>query len=242
MQILQHGVWRWAMRGVWTSVLFCNIVDRQTNERAIGDSILAKICWSVCETETCILDSQSNFLHFGLLIASLAQILTDLLQFKFWFMLGPYDIINEAIHESFQKHIHNSMIHMYTKFEDDTFVRSSVITKNVIFLIKEYSVRLWCHPVTSSMTSSPWKYFSHIIWDDLFISDVELKLCLIFWHFQNGHHFEVATNFFTGSDTRNWICYKDSHEHLWHFELLIDALAQILTELLQFQVFTYFEL
>ena len=114
--------------------------------------------------------------------------------------------------------------------------------KMLFFLVKEYSVRLWCHPVTSSMTTSPWKYFSHIIWDDLIISDVELKLCLIFWHFQNGHHFEVATKLFTGCDTRNWICYKDSHEHLWHFELLINALAQILTELLQFQVFTYFEL
>ena len=26
--------------------------DRQTDERAIGDCVLAKICWSVCETET----------------------------------------------------------------------------------------------------------------------------------------------------------------------------------------------
>ena len=31
------------------------------------------------------------------------------------------------------------MIHMYTKFEDDIFVRSSVIMKNVVFsFIKEY--------------------------------------------------------------------------------------------------------
>ena len=68
--------------------------------------------------------------------------------------------------------------------------------------------------------------FSCTIWGHLFISDVKLKLCLTFWHFQNGRHFEVATNFFTGSDTRMWICYKDSHEHLWHFELLIDIAVQ----------------
>ena len=45
------------------------------------------------------------------------------------------------------------------------------------------------------MTSSPWKYFLCIIWDDIFISDVKLKLCLIFWHSHTGRHFEVATKF-----------------------------------------------
>ena len=45
------------------------------------------------------------------------------------------------------------------------------------------------------------KYSLGIIWDDLFISEVKLKLCLIFQNFQNGRHFELATNFFTGSDT-----------------------------------------
>ena len=39
--------------------------------------------------------------------------------------------------------------------------------------------------------------------------------------------------FFTGSDTGSWIFYNESHKHLWHFELLIDALAKILTGLLQ---------
>ena len=67
-----------------------------------------------------------------------------------------------------------------------------------------------------------------------------MKPCVIFWHFQNGHHFEVATKFFTRSETGIWICCKDSHEHLWHFELLIDALVQILGELLHFKVLTYF--
>ena len=53
--------------------------NQQTNERAIGDCVLAKIYWSVCETEAWISDSQFNLLHFELLIASLAQILTELL-------------------------------------------------------------------------------------------------------------------------------------------------------------------
>ena len=34
------------------------------------------------------------------------------------------------------------------------------------------------------------KTFFGIIWDDLFKSEVKLKLCLIFQNFQNGHHFE----------------------------------------------------
>ena len=51
---------------------------KQQNERAIGDCVLTKICRCVCEIETLISDSQSNLLHFELLIASLAHILTEL--------------------------------------------------------------------------------------------------------------------------------------------------------------------
>ena len=56
--------------------------------------------------------------------------------------------------------------------------------------------QLWGHPVTSSMTSSSWKILFSIIWDDIFISDFKLKLCLIFEKNQNGRHFELATIFF----------------------------------------------
>ena len=45
--------------------------------------------------------------------------------------------------------------------------------------------------------------------------------------------------FFTGSHTESWIFYEDSPEHLWHFEVLIDGLAQILTEILKFEVLTF---
>ena len=60
----------------------------------------------------------------------------------------------------------------------------------------EYRGKLWGQPVTSSMTSSPWKNFFGIIWDDLFICEVKLKLCLIFQNFKNGRHFELATFFY----------------------------------------------
>ena len=45
----------------------------------------------------------------------------------------------------------------------------------------------WCHYHA--------KYFFGMIWDDLLISNVNLRLRLIFWHFQNGCHFEITANF-----------------------------------------------
>ena len=45
--------------------------------------------------------------------------------------------------------------------------------------------------------------------------------------------------FFTGSDTGSWIYKKDSHEYFRNLELLIDALAQILTEIYHFQNLTF---
>ena len=134
---------------------------------------------------------------------------------------------------------HNLMIHMHRKFNGDIFARCLVIMKNdIISFIKEYrgpTLRPPCD-VTDDVIIMKILFFG-IIWDDLFISEVKLKLCLLF---QNGHYFELATNFFTGSYTGSWIDQKDSHEHFWHFELLLDALAQILTEIYHFQNLTYF--
>ena len=48
----------------------------------------------------------------------------------------------------------------------------------------------------------------------------------------------LRQTFFTGSYTGSWIYQKDSHEHFGHFELLINALAQILMEIYQFKNFT----
>ena len=48
------------------------------------------------------------------------------------------------------------MLHMYTKFEDDIFIRSSVITKNVfISFIKEYretTMRSLCDDIDNVIT------------------------------------------------------------------------------------------
>ena len=133
---------------------------------------------------------------------------------------------------------HNLMIHMHRKFNDDIFARCLVIMKNVIIsFIKECrgtTLRPPCNVIDDVIIMKILSF--GIIWDDLFIFEVKLKLCLIFQKFQNGHYFELATNFFTGS----WIDQKDSHEHFRHFELLIDALAQILTEIYDFQNLTYF--
>ena len=136
---------------------------------------------------------------------------------------------------------HNLMIHMHRKFNDAIFARFSVIMKNVVIsYIKEYrgpTLRPPCDVIDDVMIMKI--LFFGIIWDGHFISEVKFKLCLIFQNFQNGRYFELATNFFTGSYTGSWIYQKDNHEHFRHFELLIDALAQILTEIYQFQNFTY---
>ena len=78
---------------------------------------------------------------------------------------------------------------------------------------------------------------------NLFISDITLLLWLIFWHFQNGCHFQFAAKFVTaGSNTGSWICQLHSHDKLRHFEYLIDALVEIWTEIWQFKVLPYWEL
>ena len=124
------------------------------------------------------------------------------------------------------------MIHMCTKFEDDIFGRSIVIMKNVILsFIKEYR---------ETMTSSLWKYFflHNLGWT--FHCWCQIEAVFYIWTFSKWPPFWGRKEFFTWSDTGIWICYNDGHEHLWHFELFIDALAQILTELLEFKVLTYF--
>ena len=131
---------------------------------------------------------------------------------------------------------HNLMIPMHRKFNDDIFACFLVIMKNVISFIKEYrrpTLRPPCDIIDDVIIIK--NTFLGIIWDDLFISEVKLKLFLIFPNFQNGRHFELVTNFFTGSYTGSWIYQKDSHDHFPHLELFIDAVAQILTEIYQFQ-------
>ena len=82
------------------------------------------------------------------------------------------------------------MIHMHKKFNDDIFAHFLVIMKNVVIsYVKEYigpTLRPPCDVIDDVIIM---KYFFGIIWDDLFISEVKLKLCLIFKNFQNGSHY-----------------------------------------------------
>ena len=102
---------------------------------------------------------------------------------------------------------------MHMKFNDDIFARFLVIKKNVVIsFIKEYRgpiLRRLCDVIDDVIIMK--KILLGIILDDLFISEVKLNLHLIFQNFQNGHHFELTTNFFTGSYTGSWVCQKDSH-------------------------------
>ena len=94
--------------------------------------------------------------------------------------------------------------------------------------------------MTSSMTSSLRKYsFLHNLGWSLHCW-CQIEAVFYIWTFSKWPPFWGRKELFTWSDTGIWICYNDSHEHLWHFELFIDALAQILTELLEFKVLTYF--
>ena len=160
------------------------------------------------------------------------------INFNIWPILWPDDVINEVVNIHLYNCSYNFMKHMHRNYSDDIFARCLIIMKNVVIsYIQEYrgpDLRPPCDVIDYENT------FFGIILNDLFISEVKLKLCLIFQNFQNGHYFELATNFLTGSYTGSWIYQKDSHEYFRHFELLIDALAQILTEIYHFQNLTYF--
>ena len=56
---------------------------------------------------------------------------------------------------------------------------------------RNFEATLWRIDVVNTI-----KKLFGIIWDDLYISEVRLKLCLIIQNFRNGRHFELATNFF----------------------------------------------
>ena len=135
------------------------------------------------------------------------------INFKIWPTLWCGDVINDVMNMYSYKSSHNLMIMMQRKFNDDIFARFLVIMKNVaISFIKEYigpNSRPSCDVIDEVIIMK--NTFIGIIWDDLFISEVKLKLCLIFQNLKSGRHFELATNFSTGIYTGSWRCQKDSH-------------------------------
>ena len=185
-------------------------------------------------------DSHEHFRHFELLIDAVTQILTEIYDFKIWHILWPGDVINEVRNIYLYNCSYNLMIHMHRKFNYDIFSRCLVMQNVVMSYIKEYRVPTLRPPcdVIDDVIIMKILFFG-IIWDDLFISEVKLKLWLIFQNFQNGRHFEFATNFFNESYTGRRIYQKDSHGHFRHFELLIDAIIQILTDIYHIKNLTY---
>ena len=87
---------------------------------------------------------------------------------------------------------------MHRKLNDDIFARCLVIMKNVVIsYIKEYrgpTLRPPCDVIDDVIIMKI--LFCCIIWDDFFISEVKLKLCLIFQNIQNGHYFLTRNKLF----------------------------------------------
>ena len=129
---------------------------------------------------------------------------------------------------------------MHRKFFDDIFACFLVIMKNVISFIKEYrgpTLRPPCDVIDDV-----------IIMKILFLAKFGTIFsylrsdwsCVKYFKFSKWPPFWARDKLFTGNYTGSWIYQKDSHEHFRHFELLINDLAQILTEIYKFQNLTYF--
>ena len=135
---------------------------------------------------------------------------------------------------------HNLMILMHRKFNDGIFVCFLVIMKNtVVSFIKEYrgpALRPPCDVIDDVMKILFMHNFgrSFHIWG-------QIEAVFNISKFSKWPPYWARDKlFFTESYTGSWIYHKDSHEHFRHFELLIDAVVQILTEIYQFQNLTYF--
>ena len=179
--------------------------------------------------------SYNYFLHFSFCFILIVQILTELRPFKcqgrpvsLWRWPLTCDLEKCYSFGMYNRERRLRYSHFLTRHCPCNLLPEQTSHKH------EYRGQIWGHPVMLSMTSSPWKYFFGMIWDGLFISEVKLKLWLIFRNCQNGRHFEVATNVFAGYNIGRSIYQKDSHEYFRYFELLIDALAEILMGMNQF--------
>ena len=104
----------------------------------------------------------------------------------------------------------------------------------------EYQGKLWGHPVTSSMTTSPWKYFFLHNLGRYFHIWGQIAAVFKISKFSKWPPFSGRDIFFTGYYTGSWKYQQDSHEYFRYFEFLINALAQILPEIYQFQNLIYF--
>ena len=132
------------------------------------------------------------------------------------------------------------MIHMHRKFNDDTFARCLVIMKNIISFIQEYRgpfLRPPCDVIHDVIIMNI--FFWHNLGGSFHIGG-QIEAVFNISKFSKWPPFCARQTFFTVSYIGSWIYQKDSHEHFRHFELLIDAITLILTEIYQFQNLTYF--
>ena len=185
-------------------------------------------------------NSHEIFRHFELFIDSLTQILTEICQFKKnWPILLPGDVINDVMKHMYIIVFHKLLILMHRKFNDHIFARFFIIMKNaVISFIKIYR-RPTLRPSYDVIDDVLMTFFWHNLGQSFHIWG-KIETVFDISNFQYGRHFELGHFFSTRSITGSWIYQKDSQEHFRYFELMIDAVAQMLTEIYHFQNVTYF--
>ena len=162
-------------------------------------------------------DDHYHYRHFELWSMLLLKDWRRYANLKIWPTLWPVDINNDVLNTQFYKCSHSFMIAMHRKLMVIFMLMPYLSGKLSLFNLKRNSeCRLRGHPVASSS----WKIPFCIIWDDFFISEVKLKLCLIFQSFPKWPPIYCTwQTFFTGSDTGSWIYQKNSHWLFRYFKL-----------------------
>ena len=136
-------------------------------------------------------------------------------------------------------------LHMWTKFGDYWSKTVTCIVENVTISFKHEYRR---HILTSScdvigdviimkiiLVDDLHTIFLYLLSNRGYIENRE-----IFNNFRKWRKFDVRANFFVISVIGSYICYLDTQSNFQHFELLIDVLAEKLTELWRFKNLTYF--
>ena len=127
-------------------------------------------------------------------------------------------------------------IHLWLKNSEDMSKPSWFMRENVLISFKHEYWRLilssWCD-VTGDVSSMKYFFFNYL---HTIVPYPKSNWCYLWkflrsWNFQKWRNFEILANILVGCVTGNMVCYIDSQAHYLRFELLIDAVAQILTEL-----------
>ena len=149
--------------------------------------------------------------------------------------MWPGDVINDVMNIYLYNCSHNLIIPTHRKFNGDIFARFLVIMNDIVIsFIKEYrgpTLRPPCDVIDDVII------MKILFWHNLgrsFHIWGQIEAVFYISIFSKSPPFWARDKRFIGSYTGIWIHQKDSHAQIRHFELLIDALAQILTEICQF--------